>query len=137
LDWFDNVVDLGAGIGDGLSFGLTNSIRGATGLNGAVDQQSAAYRAGAVTGAVTTTVVVATATGGGSLIGQAAIGAGAGVGLNAAMGNGARVQDAAVGAASALVFGGVAGGTVRGMTAVYGVHSAATTATGVFAGLLC
>ena len=53
LDWFDTVVNWGAGFGDVVTFGATNAVREATGLNDAVDKNSTAYAVGEATGAVT------------------------------------------------------------------------------------
>ncbi len=82
LDWFDSIVNLGAGIGDGMSLGLTTLIRQATGLNDAVDSRSATYGVGVGVGTAVTIIATAgavapevIATRGGVLLTGLAIGA--------------------------------------------------------------
>ena len=82
LDWLDNIVNLGAGIGDGMSLGLTTLIRQATGLNDAVDSRSATYGVGVGVGTAVTVIATAgavapevIATRGGVLLTGLAIGA--------------------------------------------------------------
>jgi RHS repeat-associated protein len=48
-DWFDRLVDFGAGAADSLTFGVTDVIRSFTGLNDVVDHNSTSYVAGEVT----------------------------------------------------------------------------------------
>ena len=51
------VVDYSAGLGDTLSFGITNQIRNATGINDVVGKCSDAYTAGEVSGVVVDTLI--------------------------------------------------------------------------------
>jgi len=49
LDWLDTMANFWAGVGDSLTFGLTDRVRDWLGVNDAVDKTSVAYRAGEYT----------------------------------------------------------------------------------------
>lgn len=72
LDWLDSVIDFGAGAADGLTFGLTNKIRGWTGLNSVVDSTSGTYKGGYWTGVAGGAI----ATGGAAATSRVVVGSG-------------------------------------------------------------
>lgn len=68
LDWLDAAANYAAGIGDSLSFGLTNYVRNQLGTNGGIDHDGTAY----ISGMATEIVAEVAVTCGGSLLRRAA-----------------------------------------------------------------
>ena len=115
LDWG---VNFSAGMADGVSFGLTNSLRGALGWNDAVDTRAGEYRVGAVIGIGITLVITGGGAGAGAVIAGGVQGAAIAGGFSALGGNGVMLNATAAGfaggAAGAWVGGFVGGGAFVG-----------------------